>query len=831
MIKKEYTLTLVFALLLASSTLFAQKKAADRRDASASKIAHEIEKLGNTARILYVAAHPDDENTNLLAWLAEEKKVEAAYFSFTRGDGGQNLIGSDLKEKLGIIRAFELQEARKVDGAHQYFSRAYDYGYSKTPDEAFDKWNRDSLLSDLVYVIRKLKPQLIITRFSETPKITHGHHTAATLMAVEAYELAADPNQFKSSAEKFGTWQVDRIYWNASPWFFRRNPQAMDSIEFVTEEIGNFLPKLGSSIGQIAADSRSMHKSQGFGARQELGSIKEYFQLLKGHDTSSLLENIPTHWGSIGMNTIDDLILKILDDFSIHQPENSVNQLITLKKAILKIDNPPSWIELKLDRIDQIIFDCLGFKAMLLAGKSSFVIGDSIDFSLNIWNRSNKDVKAISVSLEEENILIDSVLDVNRVNLEWNRKLSKNHSPNVFRYLNEPLKDDFYAFQKQEDIINPVSPYPMNEVLILEIEGELFEYPLPVQYLRTDPVDGEVSYPVRLQPEFLIDFKNDLLIFSNTNASPVDVEITFNQELVKGKLSLTLPTGWKSEPSFIELSDVPKGKQDYRFLVKSSIQPQKGQIFLKLETSDQVYDQSMESLEYEHIPHFNYFKKASADFINSPINLIKEQVSYIQGAGDEIPKILTKLGMKVNDIKVEDISKINPKDHPIVVLGIRAFNVHSNLDQYEAKLMEYVEEGGHLVIQYNTSWGYRLKPSAPYPLKVGVGRVTDEASPVAFVNEDHPILNQPNPISLSDFDGWIQERGLYFPEEWSEEYLNFLELSDPDEEAQGGSILYAEYGKGSYVYTSLSFFRQMPAGVPGASKLFINLLRPRSKDL
>lgn len=801
---------------------------------NASEIELAIQKLHILGSVLYIAAHPDDENTRLITYFTKEKLYRTAYLSLTRGGGGQNLIGPELNELLGVIRTQELLEARNIDGGIQFFSRAKDFGFSKNPDETFEVWDKEKALADMVWVIRKFRPDVLITRFNLEPGRTHGHHTASAILAAEAFDAAADSSRFPEQLKYVDVWQPKRILWNTNSWFYK-SPEEFKTEGLISVDVGEYNELLGQSYTEIAAESRSMHKSQGFGASGVRGSSLEYFEHLKGPKASKdIFEDINTSWGRIpGGETVGKILEKAADSFNPSDPAATVDLLLQARDQLLNI--PDSyWKQVKLQDLEQIIKASLGLWTEAVASDFSAVPGGSVKISTEIVNRSDFPVVLESISFTPE--MKDST---------WNKQLENNIA--VFNTVTVSLPENIsyshpYWLKRQQSkgmfqveelqlIGLPENPPAVNAVFNLKIKERSIKYSIPVVYKKTDPVKGEQYRPFEVTPPVFINLHEKLLIFPDVKPKSMLITIRAGKETVAGNLNVKVPSGWKAEPNRIPFKISGKGNEEnIRIQIYPSKAAMEGEVSFSAALDTDTVDRGLVNINYDHIQAQTLLPEATAKAVK--LNLKKEgkRIGYIKGAGDEVPEALKQVGYEVNILEEDLITKDKLKSFDAVITGIRAFNTNEHLRYLHPLLLDYVKNGGTLIVQYNTLPGritagsYTTDSIGPYPFSISRDRVTKEEAEVRILKPEHPILNQPNKIDQKDFDGWVQERGLYFPNGWSSKYQEIISINDPGEDPKEGSILYAEYGKGVFIYTTLSWFRQLPAGVPGAYRLFVNLI-------
>ncbi len=806
------------AIIILAGILSASIVKAQHPQWNAAEIKLNLEKLNVLGSVLYFAAHPDDENTRLIAWLAQEKKYRTGYLSLTRGDGGQNLIGTEQGIELGLIRTQELLAARKIDKGEQFFSSAYDFGFSKTPEETFEFWDKRRVLSEAVWIIRKFRPDVIITRFPPDPRGGHGHHQASAILAHEAFKAAADPTQFPEQLQFVSPWQAKRLLWNTAN-FGGQNNTREDQLKI---DIGDYNSLLGASYGEIAAQSRSSHKSQGFGSAGQRGSSIEYFDYVDGSPAEkTLLDGVDTSWKRIQNSAkVQSLIDHINQTYQVDKPELVIPELIQLHKALEQITDD-YWRKEKKREVEQLILACGGIWFESIAKNPSYALGDQmkVDHSI-IVRRPNVTVELIQMNghdmretLKTNRLQKDSVLIYANSTTQpyW---LIEAHSKGKFNV------SDFNLTGYPE---NPNAPQLS---FGLRINGENMTFNQLIQYKYTDPVRGEIYNPIVILPQLSAKSSSPLAL--TQNAAAVKINLTFHKNGLEqtGTFNIlsNVPHGWEVSPASFDLSFDKGGSTATKEITIKPLDRSKSSIdTLSFQLAKKEHLKEIKAIDYPHIPNIVYFPDVAIKMSNiSLINNVKT-VAYIHGAGDLIPESLAAIGIKVDVLSSEQALKTDLNAYDAVILGVRIFNVNREIAQLQNRLLSYVNMGGTVLEQYNVNNGLISKQFGPFPFSIGRNRVTDEMAKVHFDRND-PIFNYPNKISDADFEHWVQERGLYFAEDIDKRYRTPITIQDHGEPLHNGSLLITQYGKGKFVYTSLSFFRQLPAGIPGAYRLFVNLL-------
>lgn len=815
-----------FALLILLGILnlsFAQPQF----ESNTSSILQKLDKLNTLGSVLYIAAHPDDENTQLISYLANGMHLKTGYLSATRGDGGQNLIGTEIKESLGVIRTQELLAARSIDGGEQFFTRAIDFGYSKHPDETFNKWNRDQVLEDFVWVIRQFRPDVIVTRFNTQPGTTHGHHTASAILAKEAFELSADASAYPDQLSMVDPWQVKKIFWNTSTWFYARSKQTFNPDDFVKIDVGGYNASLGKSYTEISAKSRSQHKSQGFGRVGTRGSEYEYLEQWGGEETKDIFGGIDITWNRVsGSEKIKNHIEEAIINFDPRVPTSILPDLLAAKKEIETL-NDDYWAKIKLKEIDELIIALTGTFIEFKSDESTYTAGDSISIELEIINRSNTEMQlsAVSFSRWNDSYLYDMDLSENQVtSLNYSLLLSKRVPISNPYWLEETPESGMYKVTNPDLIGLAENPKVITAKATIKISDQFVNIETPVVFKTSDRVKGEVYAPLVIAPPIMVNLDRKALIYANTEPKEVTLTVIAGKSNQSGLVKLAVPEGWSTEPTSYDFTLSQKGEeQDFTFKLFPSSQP--GIVSIKglVQVDGEDFDKGMQVINYDHFPKQTMFPSEPTKAVKLELKKQGNRIGYLMGAGDEVPFALEQMGYAVELLSKDDIDASYLKRFDAVMVGIRAFNTLDWLSYKNKELFEYTKNGGTVIVQYNT-YGTVTDELAPYPLQVSRDRVTVEEAEVRFINKKHEILNKPNKITSVDFDGWVQERGLYFPSEWDQNFETVISMNDPGEAAKDGSLLVAKYGKGYYVYTGISFFRELPAGVPGAFRLMANII-------
>ncbi|SDX24871.1 N-acetylglucosaminyl deacetylase, LmbE family [Lutibacter oricola] len=815
-------------LLIFTSSIFSQAP----KKPSSGEIYEAIQKLNFLGSVLYLAAHPDDENTRLISYFANDVKARTAYLSLTRGDGGQNLIGPEIRELLGVIRTQELLAARRTDGGEQFFTRANDFGYSKHPDETLEIWNEKEVLNDVVAVIRKFKPDIIINRFDHrTPGSTHGHHTSSAILSAEAFDLSAN-NTYKTHLENDAIWQPKRLFFNTSWWFYgsEKKFDEADKSKMIGIDIGTFYSQKGLSNSEIASLSRSKHQSQGFGSTGTRGKLKEYLEFLKGDFPKSKtpFSGINTTWSRVeGGEEIGAILKNVESNYDFKNPSASIKQLVKAYGLILNIKNE-HWKAIKSKEIKNIISACAGLYMEATSSSSTVTPGSTSKIKIEAINRSSFSMNLKSVTINPLGLKKD-----------YNARLANNNSQKFSLDVEIPITISstspywldkkgslgMYSVANSKLIGKPETPRAVTAEFTVNFNGVLIPFTKEVVYKYNDPVKGEVYKPFEILPEVSASFEEKVYIFSNDDAQKISIKVKSQKKDLKGKLIFCLPNDWKVVPESYSIEIADKGdEQSFDFEVFPPKKQSEGLISPIVEVDGKSYTSELVEIDYNHIPFQSVVMPSEAKVVRLNIDKKGQLIGYIHGAGDLIPTSLRQIGYTVVEINENDITPDKLKNFDAIILGIRAYNTNERSKFYQKHLHNYVENGGTLIAQYNTSHRVKVANVGPYPIQLSRDRVTDEHSEVKILNPNHELLNFPNKITKGDFNGWVQERGLYFPNKWDDKYETIFGMNDKDETEKTGSLLVTKYGSGNFIYTGLSFFRELPAGVPGAYKLFANML-------
>lgn len=821
----------IFSAALALCMLAGVVKAQAPASYPAGELYQRISRLNVLGSVLYIAAHPDDENTRLLAYMANERKYRTGYLSLTRGDGGQNLIGNEQGIDLGLIRTQELLAARRVDGAEQFFTSAYDFGYCKSPEEALATWNHDKILGEVVWVIRKFRPDIIIARFPTTGEGGHGHHTASAILAGEAFEAAADPSRYPEQLKAGVTvWKAKRLLWNTFN-FGGNNTQREDQFKM---NVGQYNPLLGKSYGELAAISRSQHKSQGFGVPSQRGNVIEYFKTIKGDaPVNDLMDGVQAGWERENLSVLKPDLQNLISGFDMMHPENSVPALLAFREKLMAY--PQSyWCRLKRQETEELIMACSGLYAEAVTDRQLIPIGDSIAVTVNVINRLGASFSKIRVSIAGMNWQSDS-LQLNQnltTSLTW--LVPGNTKPSQPYWIEKGMHDGSFEIDDPA-LCGLAQTETLEAVFTLSAGKKEWSFTRPVRYKYTDPVKGERYEPVQLVQPVLINSTPSLVIFRNEDKNLVKpVRFSMQTKIpVKGTMKIEAYADGHDYP--VQVFDSGMSRMETRpvlFNLSSDMLKSNSRMFFGPRVSAPELPakqyHALRKIGYDHIPDIFYHFADQVTVLKFDLKTKGKHIGYIPGAGDRVPDALEQMGYEVEMLKEQDIDMPALKRFDAIVTGVRAYNIHEWLTARYDALMEYVNQGGVLLVQYNTnnSIGPVKAKISPYPFSISRSRITDEKAGVNFLLPAHPVLHVPNEITKDDFEGWVQERSIYHAENVDSRYQKILSMHDPGEKDHDGSLIVADYGKGRFIYTGLVFFRQLPAGVSGAYRLLANLLAP-----
>lgn len=814
-------------LLLLLLPLSVSVKAQQVRPLPSSQIFQKLQQLNVLGTVMYVAAHPDDENTRLLSYLVHHDHVKTIYLSLTRGDGGQNILGDEQGSVLGLIRTHELMEARQIDGAEQLFTHVVDFGFTKSPEETFKFWNREKLDQDVKAAIQYYKPDVIICRFPTTGEGGHGQHTASAIVAGDAFKQL---DESKSKHPKEDIWVPTRLLFNS----FRFGDNNTTSEDQFKLPINQFDPLLGEGYGEMAGRSRSVHKSQGAGTPQTVGLSNDYFKLLGGKPIkSSLYDDVDLTWNRVGHPEIAQKIQAVIDAFDFKNPSLSIAQLVAIQKEIKGVKDA-FWRDKKIHEINEIIVSCAGIMVEALTDNQEGTEGTSIPVKVNVIARSSVPVTVNGISFgtleQSSNVSPNTLVNDSLHQFSFNVKLNDPEP------LTEPYWMQYGAANAAYQYDSAYAGLPealnfLNANIALTINGAEYDVAAPISYKKLDPVKGDVIQRLRIVPAVSVEPYNNLLIFEKGKEKKVWLRLKANKSIEKPVLSVTFKG--KSILS-TPLTKLTKGQDTlFSFNVATNAFLNAGTddyIMISIKDGDKVYDKAQHLIQYPHLPDLQYFTASWMKLVKKDWNVAVKKIGYIEGAGDNVDNTLNLTELQVEQIAPGALGNAqNLSQYDAIILGVRALNTQKQIGSWMPVLMKYVENGGTLLVQYNTNGNLQTTQYGPFPFTISRERVTDEEAEVTFTDPASDLLHFPNEITKKDFEGWVQERGIYFPTGFESNYKSLFSMHDVNEKPLNGAVIYTPYGKGQYIYTSLVFFRELPAGNVGSIRLLMNLLSAGKK--
>lgn len=827
----------LFIFFLSLQIILAQKP----QKLNSGEIYNQIQKLNFLGSVLYIAAHPDDENTQLISYLSNNIKARTGYLSLTRGDGGQNQIGSQLRDLLGVMRTQELIEARKIDGGEQFFSRANDFGFSKNAEETLQIWDKEKILSDIIWTIRKFQPDVIINRFDHrTSGNTHGHHSASAKLSFECFNLANDPTVFPDQLNSVALWQPKRQFYNTSWWFYgsKEKFEAADKSKMLKVQTGVYYPLLGKSNQEISALSRTSHQSQGFGTTGGRGMETEYLELINGDvisGSSSVFEGIDTSWNRIkGGKSIGNLLKTILSEYNFTNPSASIPNLAKAYSLIQALDEN-NWKEIKLDALKNIISACSGLYLEAVAQNQEATPGSAIKLKTEVINRSETKMQLLSIrTLPNQEIILQNKELINNIsqNSILDLQLSDSIGYTQPYWLKEKGTEGIYSVSDQKNIGIPDVIREVKVVFLILINEVEIPFERTVVYKYNDVIKGETYNYLDIVPEVTSSILDKVLLFNDAKSKSIAVKVKAGKDNTKGNITLELPENWIVKPKDFPFNLAKKGNEQlFYFDVTPPILAEETVAKSSVTINNKRYDKDQIIIDFNHITKQQVLKPDEAKCIRFDLITNNETIGYIMGVGDEVPKSLSQMGYTVILLNPEQITAENLKNIDVIITGVRAYNTVQELANKQGLLFDFIKNGKTMLVQYNAP-GTLVTPNiAPFPMKISSDRVSEENAEVRFLEPNHPVLNYPNKISKTDFQAWKQEQGLYYPNEFDKAFIPILSSNDKGETPKNGALLVAPFGKGYYIYTGLSFFRELPEGVSGAFKLMANLISLKQKKI
>jgi LmbE family N-acetylglucosaminyl deacetylase len=796
----------------------------------AISVKQSLDKLAVTGSVLMIAAHPDDENTALISYLARGRNVRTAYLSLTRGEGGQNVIGPEIGAELGLIRTQELLQSRRVDGAQQFFSRAIDFGFSKSAKEALDMWNHDAVLGDTVWIIRKFRPDVVILQFTGTPKDGHGQHQASSILGREAFAAAADPSRYPEQLRYVRPWRAKRLMMNRRGFSKEMQKEIAALPDKIDLELGQYNSLLGYSYGELAGISRSFNKSQSDGTARVRGVDKTTLVTVSGTPAKSdIFEGVDLTWNRYkGGAAVEQLIEDAIQKWNPERPYDLIPALARVREAAKSIDDPDA--QAKVHDIDETIAKCAGLWLDFSASLQDVISNRPVTLKISAIRRTPVPVtiEALTVNGAAFKGSSEKSLDENvPYQLEEQQTIDGGKYFTQPYWLREPASQNRYNVPDVTETGLPENPAPLTLEASVKLGDAEIHLERPVVYRYTDRLEGEVVRPVAYIPPVSLRPIQATMVFPNAEPKHVQVEVTTHVPKASGNVKVDVPAGWQVSPQSQSYSLSAAGEQQVLdFTLRPGENAASGELRASTEVDGRIIDVAVHTISYSHIPLQTLFPKSDAKLVRTDAVTLAKRVGYVMGSGDDVPEALRQLGCQVTMLGENDLARGDLSQYDAIVTGIRAYTERRDLAANEPRLLDYVHKGGTLIVQYNRIERDTAKILAhlgPYPFEIGRQRVTMEDAPVEF-NRHEPLLNEPNKITENDFANWVQERGLYFASKWDPRYTAPFAMHDPGEAPLHGATLVARYGQGVYIFTALSLFRELPAGVPGAYRLFANFL-------
>jgi LmbE family N-acetylglucosaminyl deacetylase len=843
-------LLIIFALLsISREALRGAEIAEDRGSMGLSQVLKRLDVVGS---VLHTGAHPDDENSALLAWLARGQGVRTAYLSATRGEGGVNLVGSELFEDLGVIRTEELYGARRLDHAQQFFTPNYEFGFSKSAEDTFTKWPRQQVLGDFVRVIRQFRPEIIISRFTGTSRDGHGHHQVAGIITQEAFKVAADASQFPEYGRP---WQAKKLYLSGMG-----NDQNQAAPAGIAMNVGEFDLALGRSYSQIASEGRSLHRSQAQGGAQDAGPRQTRLQLVQ--KTVTVADDAPLFAGTLHklqhLAQLDASLAGTLND--IEQRVNAIRQKVNLlrpseivpdlaaavsllqqARAKTSVEHVRFLLQQKEEDFHEALRLAAGLVFDVTASDDTVVPGQEFNLTVSVTNGGpyafgdGATVPELPAGwIVTPDGSTGSLQPGQRRDQKFKIKVPANADFTQPYWLRQPRRGDRFMWPNVAGGGLPPEEVVLSARASIDYQGTAISMKRPAEFRRVDRMLGEQRTALKVVPALSVVVSPDIAIVPLKGSRQKEFTVTVenqNPAAVNGEVTLILPAGWSASPASRAVNLTQQGeKASLQFIV--SVPATAGDYVVQAvaKSAGQEFKSGYTTIAYPHIETRYVYSAAESKVQVLDVATTISSVGYVEGTGDAVPDGLRQLGIQVTMLSPKDIATADLSKFPAIVLGVRAYAVRDDLRAYNKRLLEYVSNGGTLVVQYNRSNEVGNIQIAPYPITMAnvnqnnTERVTHEDAPVKIIDPASKILNVPNKISERDFDGWIDERGTFFLRSWDAQYAAPLESSDPGEPGRAGGLVLAKYGKGTYVYAGYSFFRQLPAGVKGAYRLFANLV-------
>jgi LmbE family N-acetylglucosaminyl deacetylase len=874
---KAVLLLLVILVLTATATQ-------PPEDRGAMGLAQALNRLDVVASVLHTGAHPDDENSALLSWLSRGQGARTAYLSITRGDGGQNLLGTELFEDLGVIRTEELLAARRLDGAQQFFTPEYEFGFSKTAEEGLQKWGHDKVLGDFVRVIRQFRPEIIVSRFTGTPADGHGHHQIAGIITQEAFKAAADPNLYPEYGKP---WQAKKLYLNGGgrggqgqgqaqgqaqgrgqaqgqapaqaqgrgQAQGQGQPQAQPQPPGITINVGEFDLTLGRSYSEIAAEGRSLHRSQSQGAAQNKGPNNTGLQLVQKSvdvaDTAALFDGVIYKIKDLSqldtsitadVTDLQTRITAIRQKVNLLRPAEIVPDLTASLQLLQRIrgkstnEHVQFLLNQKEADFQEAIRLASGLVLDVIAADETVIPGQTFNLTVSVINggplilpvpKITTDLPAGWTAAAQRTT--GSLQPGQKLDEVFSITVPANAEFTQPYWLKQPRQGDRFVWPAGSAVNMPFDPPLLETHAEIEYNGIAISMEQPAQFRRTDGMLGEQRSLLKVVPALSVRVSPDIAVIPLVGNHKKEFSVTVenqNTTAAETEVRLVIPAGWSVEPATRTLKFTRQGElATAQFMVTAPATAGNFKVQAIARTGNQEFKTGYTPIAYPHIETRYVYSAAESKAEVFDVKSLVTSVGYVEGAGDKIPEALQQLGVKVTKLTSDDLANGDLSRFPAIVLGVRAYGVREDLVAYNKRILDYVSNGGTLIVQYNRAGETQRNQFGPYPFTINDnGRVTKEEAPVKILNPALQLFNVPNRISSSDFDGWVQERGNYFLSAWDPKYTPLLESADPNEQPQQGGMVMAKVGKGTYVYTGYGFFRQLPDGVPGAYRLFANLI-------
>lgn len=822
---------IVGLLCLTSTTVVAQQ----RQAMSAAEVTERLHRLNTVASVMYVAAHPDDENTRLLAWLAKGQHIRTVYLSLTRGDGGQNILGAEQGSALGLIRTHELLEARKMDGAEQLFARAIDFGFSKNATETFAHWNKAQLVVDVVRAIQDVRPDLVICRFPKDSMAGHGQHSASAIIAEEAVNYCygtaddgltreVDSILAASGVRRQQLWKPTRLLFNA----FRFGDRSTIQDDMFKVTVGQFDPLLGMGYGELAGKSRSIHRSQGAGTPSNPGKADEFFRVLAGKplasNAQSLFDGIDLTWSRIGLSDVADTIAAIIHDYRPEHPELVLPRLFALRNQLASVSTNTirdgAWLDRKKAELNELLLGCMGLVCDISVPKQTALAGDQLAAQLRITQRSGRPVSITHIAWPTGEW--KGAMQCNSdelVKQDLSVTIDPTTSPTNPYWLDSVPVADLYVLADNAHL-RSATTFAAVPMRITAMHGnDSISFWVNLSSKRLDPTHGDVIEPLRIMPLVSIESMNKV-VMATSNTAVFKVHLHAFAHIENATVTISQQHG---ECARITGVTIRSGMDTVIAIPATKLTS--GVVQLACHVGQSTFRHTVREIRYDHLPTLQMLELAQAHVVAQPIICTAGKVGYVKGAGDAIPQALEAMGVAVEELadnQLLDAALLRSYD--AIVVGVRAVNVRKSMSHLMPALLDYVHNGGTLVMQYTTTQDMSTKQLGPFPFTVSRNRVTEEDAAVTVLQPKARLLTYPNVITSADFTNWVQERGLYFPFPFDERYTALLSMADGNEQQQHGSLLYAQYGRGHYIYCALSLFRQVPVGVPGSMRLLANMI-------